>query len=226
MSELILIEKPNSALSEEIKKVRTNLKFSSVNDNLKVIMLTSSLPGEGKSFISANLAVSFAQAGEKVLVIDCDLRKGRTKKIFKIPPQVEGLSDLLINKKWDSEYVEYIQKTEVENLDIIVSGSYPPNPSELLASERFQKVLSKLKSSYDIIILDCPPIVGLNDALVVANQADISILVVKYKSTSMEVLEKSKKELENVGAKIAGVIINQSAMNDNKYYYNGGYYKD
>ena len=226
MNELILVNKPNSPFSEEIKKVRTNLMFSLLNENSKVIMLTSSLPGEGKSFVSANLAVAFAQAGEKVLLIDCDLRKGRTKKIFKIPPKIDGLSNLLIDKVWSVTYDDYIQKTNIEKLDVIVSGSYPPNPSELLASDRFKELVNKLRDNYDIILLDCPPVTGLNDALVIANQADISILVAKYKSTSMEILEKSKKELENVGAKIAGVILNQTNSNNKKYYYYGGYYKD
>ena len=226
MKELIIIEKPNSSFGEEIKKVRTNLMFSKINDDMKVIMLTSSIPGEGKSFISANLAAAFAQADEKVLLIDCDLRKGRTKKIFNIPPEEKGLSDLLINRYWKNEYGDYINQTEVNNLSVIISGSYPPNPSELLASERFKELLFELKKGFDIIILDCPPIVGLNDAMVLAAKSDISVLVVNRQKTSMEVLEKSKNELEKIGVKIAGIIINGSEPSDNKYYYYGGYYRD
>ena len=226
MKELIIIEKPNSSFGEEIKKVRTNLMFSKINDDMKVIMLTSSIPGEGKSFISANLAAAFAQADEKVLLIDCDLRKGRTKKIFNIPPEEKGLSDLLINRYWKNEYGDYINQTEVNNLSVIISGSYPPNPSELLASERFKELLFELKKGFDIIILDCPPIVGLNDAMVLAAKSDISVLVANRQKASMEVLEKSKNELEKIGVKIAGIIINGSEPSDNKYYYYGGYYRD
>ncbi len=226
MKELIIIDKPNSSFGEEIKKVRTNLMFSKVNDDMKVIMLTSSIPGEGKSFISANLAAAFAQADEKVLLIDCDLRKGRTKKIFNIPPEEKGLSDLLINRFWKNEYGDYINQTEVNNLSVIISGSYPPNPSELLASERFKELLYELKKGFDIIILDCPPIVGINDAMVLASKADISVLVANRQKTSMEVLEKSKNELEKIGVKIAGIILNGSEATDNKYYYYGGYYRD
>ena len=110
MKEIVIADKPNSSFGEEIKKVRTNLMFSNVNDDLKVIMITSSIPGEGKSFISTNLAASFAQANEKVLLIDCDLRKGRLKKIFNIPPEEKGLSDLLIDKKWKEDFKKYINQ--------------------------------------------------------------------------------------------------------------------
>ncbi len=227
MKELVIVEKPNSSFGEEIKKVRTNLMFSNVNDDMKIIMLTSSIPGEGKSFVSSNLAAAFAQADEKVLLIDCDLRKGRLKKIFNIPPEEKGLSDLLINKKWKEEYHNYIYKTEVDKLSVIISGSYPPNPSELLASGRFEALLSELKKSYHFIILDCPPIVGLNDALVLAKKADSSILVANCEKTSMDVLEKAKNELEKVGVKIAGIILNESnEIHKSKYYYYGHYYGD
>ena len=226
MKELVVVEKPNSSFAEEIKKVRTNLMFSKVNDDMKIIMLTSSIPAEGKSFVSANLSAAFAQADERVLLIDCDLRKGRTKKIFNIPPEEKGLSDLLINKNWKEEYKDYIYKTEVNKLFVMISGSFPPNPSELLASDRFEKLLAELKKKFDIIILDCPPIVGINDALVVASKSDISVLIANCRKTSMEVLEKSKNELEKIGVKIAGIILNEKETIDNKYYYYSSYYRD
>ena len=224
-NELIVANRPKSGISEAVKTIRTNLQFSSIDQKVQSILVTSSVPGEGKSFITANLAVAFAQTGSKVLIVDCDMRRGRQHKIFEIENE-QGLSNLLIDKVWSVTYDDYIQKTNIEKLDVIVSGSYPPNPSELLASDRFKELVNKLRDNYDIILLDCPPVTGLNDALVIANQADISILVAKYKSTSMEILEKSKKELENVGAKIAGVILNQTNSNNKKYYYYGGYYKD
>ncbi len=225
MDEIVVVDRPTSSFSEEIKRVRTNLKFSSINEDMKVVMITSSLPGEGKSFVSANLAAAFAQAEEKVLLIDCDLRKGRIKKIFNIPSKKSGLSNLLIDKKWKEKYYEYIRKTKIDNLYVITTGSYPPNPSELLASERFEKLLEKLKESFDIIILDCPPVTGLNDALVVSSRADVSVIVARYKKTKMEILEKTKKSIENIGSKIAGVILNQCAVRENNYYYYGHYYQ-
>lgn len=227
MDELIVVEKPSSSFSEEIKRLRTNLKFSTVNSDMKVIMITSSLPKEGKSFISSNLAAAFAQADERVLLIDCDLRKGRLKKIFNITSKRSGgLSNLLINKNYLEDYPKYIKKTKISNLFLISSGPFPPNPSELLAGERFEQLLDKLKESFDVIILDCPPLTGLNDSLVVASRADISVIVARYKKTSMDLLAKSKKSLDNVGAKIAGIILNQTDIKENNYYYNEYYTKD
>lgn len=227
MSELVVMSRPNSAFSEEIKKVRTNLKFSTVNDDMKVIMITSSVPGEGKSFVSSNLAAAFAQADERVLIIDCDLRKGRLRKIFDlVDKKSEGLSNLLIDREWEENYKTYIKRTKVEHLYVIPSGSFPPNPSELLASDRFQKLLDILRPNFDIIILDCPPVSGLNDPLVVAPRSDISIIVTKHNQTSIDLLENTKKSLDAVGAKIAGVIINQNTSRENHYYYYGHYYKD
>lgn len=227
MKELLVIEKPNSSFSEEIKKTRTNLKFSQISDEVKTMMITSSVPGEGKSFVAANLAASFAQYNEKVLIIDCDLRKGRQKKIFNIPDEKEGgLSNLLINKDWASEFPSYIKKTKVSNLFVMPTGPFPPNPSELLATDRFKNLMKELKEVFDVIILDCPPMVGLNDATVVSSIADISIIVAKYKSTSMDLVEKTKKSLDAVGARIAGVILNYMEGSKSSYYYYGGYYQE
>ena len=219
------LEKDSVTFNEEIKKIRTNIKFSSINEEVKVIAVTSSLPGEGKSLISANLAASFAQYDEKVLLIDCDLRKGRQMKLFSIPNNNElGLSKLLINKKWENEYKNYIKETKVNNLYIIPTGIFPPNPSELLTSERFLYLVKKLKEEYDRILLDCPPIEGLSDALVVTSLADTTVLVAKYKSTPINLLEKSKKALDKVGTKLAGVVLNHVDKEPNTYYY--GYYKE
>lgn len=219
------IEKDSTSFNEEIKKIRTNLKFSSINGDVKVICVTSSLPGEGKSLISANLAASFAQYDEKVLLIDCDLRKGRQKQLFNIPNNNEqGLSKLLINKLWENEYKNYIKQTKIDNLSVIPTGIYPPNPSELLTNERFIKLIEKLREDYSIIVLDCPPIEGLSDALVVSSVADTTVLVAKHKSTPVKLLEKSKKALDTVGAKLAGVVLNHVEKEPNTYYY--GYYKE
>ena len=219
------IEKESVTFNEEIKKIRTNIKFSSVKEDIKVICVTSSLPGEGKSLISANLAASFAQYDEKVLLIDCDLRKGRQRKLFNIPVNDElGLSKLLINKNWENDYKDYIKQTNIKGLSVIPTGIYPPNPSELLTSERFLNLLTKLRGEYDRIILDCPPIEGLSDALVVSSISDTTVLVAKYKSTPMNLLEKSKKALDKIGSKISGVILNHVDKEPNTYYY--GYYKE
>lgn len=219
------IEINSTAFNEEIKKIRTNLRFSAIDEDVSVICITSSVPEEGKSLISANLALSFAQNDEKVLLIDCDLRKGRQKQLFNVVNRKGfGLSKLLINKKWDKEYKDYIKETKIDNLSVIPTGVFPPNPSELLSNERFAKLIEKLKSDYNVIILDCPPIEGLSDALVVSTLADATILVAKHKSTSIKLLEKSKNALVKVGARLAGVVLNNVEKEPNTYYY--GYYKE
>ena len=213
------IEKESITFNEEIKKIRTNIKFSSVKEDIKVICVTSSLPGEGKSLISANLAASFAQYSENVLLIECDMRKGRQRKLFNIPTNDElGLSKLLINKNWENDYKNYIKQTKIKGLSVIPTGIYPPNPSELLTSERFLNLLMKLREEYDRIILDCPPIEGLSDALVISSISDTTVLVAKYKSTPINLLEKSKKALDKIGSKLSGVILNHVDKEPNTYY--------
>lgn len=225
MSDILVTEKKTSSFNEEIKKIRANLKYSSIDNEVKIIAITSSLPSEGKSLISSNLAASFAQYDEKVLLIDCDLRKGRQKKIFGISHnKALGLSNLIINRNWAMEYRDYIKPTKIPNLFVIPTGPYPPNPSELLANRRFKEILQKLKNEFTLIILDCPPVTGLNDAMVVSTYADTTLLVAKYKKTSMKVLEESKKALDSVGAKIAGVILNQVDPKHSSYYGNYYYY--
>ena len=225
MNKIAIVDKKNVLFNEEIKKIRANLKYSAINGDIKIIAITSSMPGEGKSVISANLAASFAQYDEKVLVIDCDLRKGRQKKIFSIPYNKNlGLSNLLINKNWKKEYKEYVKMTKYNNLFVIPTGPSPPNPSELLANSRFKELLEKLKDEFSIIILDCPPLSGLNDSIVISTYADATILVAKHKKTPIKALEESYKMLTNVGANVAGVIMNQVNAKENNYYYNNYYY--
>lgn len=228
MQEIIVVEKPNSSFSEAIKTVRTNIKFSSVDKKIKTIMVTSSVPGEGKSFVSSNLAAAFSQFNEKVLLIDCDLRKGRQHKIFDIENDKRyGLSNLLMNENLASVVKKYIVPTSIKNLSLLPTGIFPSNPSELLASEKMRSLVEILKIYYDVIIFDCPPLTGLNDALIVSSYADASIIVAKHKSTPLELLEKSKKSLEAVNANIAGVILNQiNAKHSSSYYYNNSYYTE
>ena len=226
MANVEISDKKNVAFTEEIKRIRANLKFSSIDEEVKVIAITSSLPGEGKSTISSNLAAAFAEYDEKVLLIDCDLRKGRQKKIFNVTnTRKEGLSNLLVNKEWKEKYKDFIKQTKIKNLYVIPTGPFPPNPSELLANKKFKELINLLKKEYGIIILDCPPIIGLNDAVVVSTYADTTLLVAKYKSTSINVLENSKKALDKVGARLSGVILNQVDKRANSYYYNN-YFKN
>ena len=218
-NELIVENSPKSVISEDIRTVRTNLEFSLVDD-AKTIMVTSSIPGEGKSFISSNLATAFAQNNKKVLLIDCDLRLGRDHKIFNLSNK-KGLSNLILKLDSDTHYEEYIQKTEVKNLFVIPRGVVPPNPSELLSSKKFVKIIKDLGKVFDQIILDCVPVNGLSDALVVSKTVDKVLIVSRYGKTDIEDLENTKKSLENVGASIAGVVLNSIPKSRSKY---GNYY--
>ena len=226
MKELIVHNYPKSSVTEAIKAVRTNLRFSSINENVQTILVTSSIAGEGKSFTSANLASAYATGGEKVLVIDCDLRRGRQKDLFGLHGTSRtGLSNLLIDKEWESNLSKYIHSTEVSNLDVIPTGSTPPNPGVLLESKKIEKVVAKLKKEYDIIIFDAPPVGGLTDALIMTRLADIVLIVARAKKTTLELLENTKEALENVNANIAGVILNRVDKKDSKYYKNYYYYE-
>ena len=223
-SELIVHIDPKSKISEGVRTIRTNLQFSNVDGNLKKIMVTSSMPGEGKSFTSANLATAFAQDGNKVLMIDCDMRKGRLHKIFKLSNS-KGLSNLLIDNV-TKNYKKYIKETKVENLSIITAGVVPPNPSELLNSEANKKLIEKLEKEYDYIIFDCVPTNGLPDALIVSSLVDKAIIVCAANVTPTEILQKTKNSLQNVDADIAGIVVNKTKASYNKYYghYYGKYY--
>lgn len=218
-NELIVEKRPKSTISEDIRTIRTNLEFSLVDD-AKTIMITSSVPGEGKSFISSNLAAAFAQNNKKTLLIDCDMRLGRAHKIFEVSNK-KGLSNLIIKLDDDTAYEEYIQKTDVKNLFVLPRGMVPPNPSELLSSKRFVKLIKDLKKVFDHIILDSVPVNGLSDALVISKVADKVIIVSRYGKTDIADLENTKKSLDNVGANLAGVVINSVPKARSKY---GNYY--
>lgn len=221
MNELVVYNKPKSQISEAVRTLRTNLQFTFVGNEKNIVLITSSMPNEGKSFISANLATSFSMIDCKTLLIDADLRKGRQHKVFNIDNE-KGLSSLLLEDV--KKYNKYIVKTDIPNLDVLPAGIVPPNPSELLGSEQNAKLLELLKTKYDLIILDCPPVNAVTDALVLTKYADEVVLVCAYKTTPFDLLEQSKKLLENSGAKIAGVIINKTENKKGNYYYSK-YYK-
>lgn len=221
-SELIVNNNPKSSFSEAIKTIRTNLQFSMINKNVKTVLLTSPEPSDGKSFVSANLAVAFTQENKKVLLIDADLRKGRQHRIFKLRnDRTKGYSNLILSSKTSEVINDYIIHTEVKKLDLLPSGAFPPNPSELLSSTNNRELMEKLRKMYDIIILDCAPTLGLNDALVMTKLSDVNIVVVSKGKTKIESLEEVKHNFEKVNAKIDGVILNKVTQKDISYY---GYY--
>lgn len=216
--ELVIHNKPKSNISEDIRTIRTNLQFTSADEESKVILVTSSVPGEGKSFISSNLATAFAQTGESTLLIDSDLRLGRIHKIFGVSND-KGLSNLLVGQNV-VDCGEYIKKTKIPDLYVIPRGTVPPNPSELLNSTNTKKIIKFLKENFDHIIFDGVPINGLPDSLIVASMVDRVVIVSSVGYTKIEELNDTKKALEKIDAKIAGVVVNKTPQTKRGKYSN------
>lgn len=221
-NDLVVEKKPNALVSESIRTLRTNLQFASVDNEIRSILVTSSVPSEGKSFISANLAIAFAQTGKKVLLIDCDLRKGRQHRIFKVEGK-QGLSNLLINDI--TNCADFINETKIKNLYLMPRGIVPPNPSELLNSRKNESLIKLLTKHFDLIILDGAPINGLSDSLILSSYVDRVLLVSCMNHTPKTEFTNTIKALQNVNVNIAGVIannVNTTHGGYGKYYY----YKD
>lgn len=226
-TELIVTLNSRSMFSEAIKNIRTNLQFASVDKGLKTILITSPEAGNGKSFITANLAAAYAQDGKKVLIIDCDLRRGRQHEIFNIINQTNaGYSNLILNYKEEIKLSRYVIRTSVKNIDLIPTGPTPPNPIELLSSRNNETVLEELQYHYDIVILDCPPVLGLSDTLIMSKFSDVNLVIVASNDTPIEYLERVKKAFEAANSKIDGVVINKANVKGNIYnsYYANDYY--
>ena len=223
--DLIITRNPKSLFAESIRSIRTNLSFSSLDKEIKIIINTSPEAADGKSFVTANLALAYAQENKRVLLIDADLRRGKQHEIFSVMNLTGGgYSNMMLNFKENMEFEKYIQETSYDNLDILTTGPMPPNPVELLGSDNNKKLLEKLKKKYDLIIMDCAPIIGLSDSLILATLSDINLITVSAKKTKMENLEKVKKTFEQNNLKINGVILNKAEVQGNSYY--SYYYSD
>ena len=221
--ELVAEVSPKAIVSENIKSLRTNLQFTAIDKDLKTILVTSVNAAEGKSFVTANLAISFAQADKRVLLVDCDLRRGRVHRLFGLP-NANGLSNLLAGNLRSVR--NYINPTKIENLEVITCGTYPPNPSELLASKKNEHLIQILSEHYDIVIFDGAPVGGLADSLILASFMDETIIVVKDGATNKKDLALAKDSLDKVGARIAGVVFNMVNRKSSKYYNHYYYYGD
>lgn len=212
---MFIVEKePKSIAAESYRTLRTNLQYSSFDKEYKVIVVTSSEPGEGKSTTAGNLAISLAQGEKKVILIDCDLRKPSLHKRFKIS-NIIGLSDVLIGKESLSNSVNRYRK----NLMVLTSGKIPPNPSEMLGSRAMTDLLKKLQEEVDYIILDTPPVQAVTDSQILSTKADGTILVVKAEYTKKESVQNSIDLLKKVNAHVIGTVLNGVDTKRNKYHY-------
>ncbi|MBQ2839817.1 MAG: CpsD/CapB family tyrosine-protein kinase [Oscillospiraceae bacterium] len=202
-SELLTEDSP-FIITEAYKAMRTNLMFM-LSEDKKVVAFTSAMENEGKTTTCLNVGIAFAQAGQKILIIDMDMRKPRAHRYFEIPSS-PGLSDRLGGFTKELP----ISKTEYENLYVLPVGTIPPSPPELLMSAAFDKIIEELRGEYDYIFIDTPPIHVVTDIAIIANKIDGVVFVVRENTVSLEIVKQSIDSLERVGAKILGFILNDS----------------
>lgn len=216
LKNLIVHNNPKAAAAEAFRELRTNLYYSSVDREVKTIVVTSPTLGDGKTVTAVNLATALARSGKKVLVIDADLRKPKVHHYFGIKNK-EGLTNLLTDTKEDIK-VKTTAKSDISNLHIITSGPVPPNPAEMLSSNKIKNLLEKMKVEYDIIIIDTPPVGQVTDAAIVAGIADGAMLVLASSQTRIEIAKRAVKSLESVNAKFVGAVLTKLDTERTGYY--------
>ncbi|GAA4068563.1 CpsD/CapB family tyrosine-protein kinase [Amphibacillus indicireducens] len=208
---------PRSPISEQFRTIRTNLQFTAVDGALETMLVTSAGPSEGKSFTIANLAVVFAQQEKKVLLVDADMRKPTVHYTFRVDNR-RGLSSVLVG---EHELDEATIKSDIPNLEILPSGPIPPNPSELLGSNKMRHLIEAAKELYDLVVFDTPPVLAVTDAQILANFVDGSLLVIRSKQTDQESAIKARELLEPAKAKLLGSVLNDLETSKDQYYYYG-----
>jgi polysaccharide biosynthesis transport protein len=217
-ADLIAVREPRSPIVEAFRSLRTNIQFAGVDQPIRTLLVSSASPSEGKSTVAANLAVVMAQAGLKVALVDCDLRRPTMHMQFELPNRA-GLTDVILRDP--SQWNAVMQPTGVNNLTVVLSGSLPPNPSELLGSKRMQQFLANLHQACDMVIIDAPPLLPVTDALVLAPLTDGVVLVIDYGSTRIGEAAQSKTQIDQSGARLLGVVMNRIPMGRRAY---SGYY--
>ncbi len=215
---IIVEQKPNSLISEAFRNLRTNLQYANIGVGAKTYLVTSFLPGEGKTFTSVNLATIFARSGKKTVLIELDLHKPRIFKRFGLPPQTIGLTTCISGL---NTYEEIICQTQIPNLDCIYSGPIPPNPSEFVLSQKLREIIDKAKEQYDFVIIDTPPAGLLSDSIYLIQQVDASIFVLNTKSSTKRVITFLDSVVEANNLQNVLVVLNGVAGMGKRYYYQG-----
>ena len=218
MINLIARENPKSPVSEAYRTIRTNIQFAGVDKAMKTIVFTSTAQDEGKSTVVANLGIVMAQAGQKVVIMDCDFRNPTQHRLFKL--QNKGLSNCIATGK---DVLEIVQSSGTPGLDILTSGPVAPNPSEILASNRMKTVIDELKEKYDYVLIDTPPVLPVTDSSVIGSIADGTILLTAWNQITPSMAKEAKTRLEQAGAKILGVVLNKVEVASKGYGYGYGY---
>lgn len=210
----IVEQEPKSIAAEAYRTLRTNIQYSSFDKEIRSIVVTSSEPGEGKSTVTGNLALSFAQDEKSVILIDCDLRRPTVHKNFKLSNEA-GLSEVIVGK---AKLEDAIQPYN-ENLHVITSGKIPPNPAEMLSSNVMTNLIKALKEKYDMVILDSAPLQAVTDAQILSTKVDGTVFVVRAERTKIDSVKESKSLLDQVGANIVGTVLHATTATKGKYYY-------
>ena len=221
---VITATEPRSPISESFRSLRTNIQFASVDIPIHTLLVTSATPQDGKTTVITNLAVVFAQGGKKVSLVDADLRKPKVHQFLELSNS-KGLTSLFMQTEIKLDSV--LQNSKTENLSVITSGSLPPNPAELLGSEKMYTIISKLKDQFEMVLLDTPPVFAVTDAAVLSRYADGVLLVIKPGYTKIAVAQQTVEQLNRVGANILGVVLNDVEVRGSRYssyYYSNGYY--
>lgn len=212
------------AVREAFQSLRTSILFSSHNRERKILLVSSAGPQEGKSSTVANLARAFASAGDRVVVVDCDLRRPTQHNHMGVPRE-PGLTNYLLDGKGD-DLSSFVHSTDIDTLKILTCGPVPPNPPELLGLARFRTMLQDLKRSYDWVVVDSPPVVNLTDSVVLASMADMVAVVIKHNENDRDLIRRSIKQLRDINANLIGAVLNSVDMSRAHYgdYYYAGYY--
>ncbi|MEP6947041.1 MAG: polysaccharide biosynthesis tyrosine autokinase [Acidobacteriota bacterium] len=223
-SELLIQSDPRSALAEAYRQLRTSILLSTAGHAPKSLLVTSSLPSEGKTTTAANTAISLAQTGAKVLIMDADMRRPRLHSVFNIS-NGEGLSTLLSSALSEKDILNVIKQDPRSQLYILTSGPIPPNPAELIGSEQMANIMRVLQKEFTHVVIDSPPIASFTDGVLIASMVDGVILVVHAGKSSRQVIRRSRMLLTDVGAKIFGVVLNNvNLRSQDNYYYTQTYY--
>ena len=217
--ELVVHEQPMSGIAEAARTIRTNLLFMAPDRPYKTLLVTSAGPAEGKTTVASCIAIAMAQAGQRVVLMDCDLRRPRVHRVFRKSSDL-GVTTAVIDQNVDAVVLE----TEVPNLYVVPAGPTPPNPSELLHSESFKKFLAKVGERFDRVIIDSPPVVPVTDAAILATQVDATVLVVRAFKTSQELARHALRALNDIGARKAGAVLNAVNLSRHEYKYSHYYY--
>jgi len=217
--ERVAQDNPLSPIAEDFRKLRTNIRYAGVDRPLRTLLVTSPTMSEGKSFVVANLAIVFAQAGLRTVVIDGDLRRSRQHRIFEIHPK-DGVVGSLLDGSTDGR----LQATEVEGLILLPAGSRPPNPAELLGSARMRELLHQLAGEADVVLVDCPPVLPVADTMALASEVDGVLVVAEAGVTRRPALQQAVESLQQVGARVIGVVLNGIPAHKGGYYRYGYYY--